>query len=224
MHGGHAEWAQARRATLHHNKVMNADLSSPRYSIPEDAQGLAVATTEAALGIHLLRAAGLITGGTAGLALLIAYAGGVSFGIVFFLVNLPFYALAWMRKGPAFTVKSLIAVSSVSALAEAMAPFVPVQGIHPAAAAILFGVVSGVGLLGLFRHAASLGGVSIVALIVQDHLGLRAGWVQLGFDLVLFAAALAILPPDRVLWSALGALILNAIIAMNHRRDWYVVT
>ncbi len=209
---------------MRQNKVMNTDLSSPRYSAPEDAQGLLVATTEAALGIHLLRSAGLITGGTAGMALLIAYGSGWSFGLVFFLVNLPFYAFAWARKGPGFALKSFLSVSAVSFLAEAMAPFVPVGGIHPAAAAILFGVVCGVGLLGLFRHASSLGGVSIVALIVQDRTGLRAGWVQLGFDLTLFAVALLILPPDRVLWSALGALILNAIIAMNHRRDWYVVT
>ena len=203
---------------------MNVDLSSPRYTLAEDAQGLIVSALQAALGIHLLRAAGLITGGTAGLALLIAYAGGWSFGATFFLINLPFYALAYARKGAAFTVKSFVSVTAVSALAEAMAPFVPLGGIHPAAAAVLFGVVCGVGLLGLFRHASSLGGVSIVALIVQDRTGLRAGWVQLGYDLALFAAALMILPAERVLWSALGAVILNAIIAMNHRRDWYIVS
>ena len=209
---------------MRQNQVMNADLSIPRYSWIEDLQGLLIATTEAALGMHLLRAAGLITGGTAGLALLISYAMGQSFGLVFFLVNLPFYAFAWARKGRGFALKSFVSVTAVSLLAEAMAPFVPVEGIHPAAAAILFGVVCGVGLLGLFRHDSSLGGVSIVALILQDRLGIRAGWIQLGYDLTLFAVALAILPADRVLWSALGALILNAIIAMNHRRDWYVVT
>ena len=58
----------------------------------------------------------------------------------------------------------------------------------------------------------------------MDRTGIRAGWIQLGYDLTLFTAALAILPADRVMWSALGALILNAIVAMNHRRDWYVVT
>ena len=42
--------------------------------------------------------------------------------------------------------------------------------------------------------------------------------------LVLFAVAAWLLPADRVLWSLLGALILNAVIAFNHRRDWYVVT
>lgn len=203
---------------------MHADLKSePHYSLIEDAQGLLVASVQAALGIHLLRAAGLITGGTAGLSLLISYIGGWSFGTVFFVVNLPFYAFAWARKGPAFAVKSFVSVTAVSALAEAMAPFVPVGGIHPAAAAILFGVVCGVGLLGLFRHTSSLGGVSIVALIIQDRWGIRAGWIQLGFDLTLFAVAFAFMPAERVMWSALGAAILNFIIAMNHRRDWYVV-
>ena len=41
---------------------------------------------------------------------------------------------------------------------------------------------------------------------------------------VLFAVALWILPIDRVLWSLLGAVIVNLVIAFNHRRDWYIVT
>lgn len=204
---------------------MNTDLTSrPHYSVFEDMQGLLAAGIQAALGIHLLRTAGLITGGTAGLALLISYATGYGFGITFFTVNLPFYLFAYWRKGLWFTVKSFASVTLVSLMADFMAPFVPVNGIHPAAAAILFGVICGVGLLGLFRHAASLGGVSIVALILQDRTGIRAGWIQLGYDLTLFLIALAFIEADRVAWSALGAAILNFIIAMNHRRDWYVVS
>ena len=110
------------------------------------------------------------------------------------------------------------------ALAEALKPLLHVDQIHPAAAAVLFGVSAGVGLLGLFRHSGSLGGVSIVALILQDKTGFRAGWTQLIHDLILFTAAVFLLPPDRVLWSLLGAVILNAVITFNHRRDWYVVT
>ena len=45
----------------------------------------------------------------------------------------------------------------------------------------------------------------------------------MGFDTVLFAVAFALMPWDRVLWSALGAGVLNLVIAINHRRDRYVV-
>lgn len=199
-----------------------SDITTPRYTLLEDAQGLFVSTVMCGLGIHLLRTAGLVTGGTAGLALLLAYATGFSFGVVFFTVNLPFYLLAWLRRGPVFTLKSFGTVTAVSALAEAMPPYVSITHLSPAVAAILFGVVAGVGLLGLFRHGASLGGVSIVALIVQDRWGIRAGWVQLGYDAVLFLVALWVMPLHLVLWSLLGAAVLNFVIAMNHRRDWYL--
>lgn len=202
---------------------MNTDLSSPRrYTALEDLQGLILASAQAALGIHLLRAAGLVTGGTAGTALILSYAFGWNFSATFFLMNLPFFAFAWVARGPVFCLKSLATVSFVSVLAEALKPVLQIGQIHPGAAAVLFGVSAGVGLLGLFRHSGSLGGVSIVALILQDRLGFRAGWTQGLHDLVLFALAFWLLPPDRVLWSLLGAAILNAVIAFNHRRDWYV--
>lgn len=196
----------------------------PRYTPLEDAQGLLIASAEAALGIHLLRAAGLVTGGTAGLALVLSYAFGWGFGITFFLINIPFFALAWYARGPAFFLKSLATVSLVSLMAEALKPLLEISHVHPGVAAVLFGVAAGVGLLGLFRHSGSLGGVSIVALILQDRFGFRAGYTQLIHDAALFAAAAFVLPTDRVAWSLLGALVLNFVIAFNHRRDWYVAS
>lgn len=203
---------------------MSADPSPRRYTLFEDAQGLILASAQAALGIHLLRAAGLMTGGTAGTALILSYATGLNFSTLFFGLNIPFFALAWWARGPVFCVKSLVTVTFVSVLAEALKPVLVLDTIHPAAAALLFGVSAGVGLLGLFRHSGTLGGVSIIALIVQDRYGWRAGHVQLVHDLILFAIAALILPLDRIGWSLLGALVLNFVIAFNHRRDWYIVS
>jgi uncharacterized membrane-anchored protein YitT (DUF2179 family) len=93
---------------------------------------------------------------------------------------------------------------------------------NPWVGAVLFGFLSGSALLALFRHGASLGGVGIVALMLQDRLGWRAGWVQLGFDALLFATAFAVIEARLVLISFLGALVVNLVIAINHRRDRYV--
>jgi len=172
---------------------------TPHYTWLEDAQGLLFATAQAALGVHLLRAAGLISSGTAGTALIIAYLSGWSFGVVFFLINIPFYAFAWRARGPAFCLKSLAAVTLLSLMAEALKPLFQIAAIHPGASAVLFGVAAGVGLLGLFRHSASLGGVSIIALILQDKYGFRAGWTQLIHDLILFTVAAFVLPLPAVL-------------------------
>lgn len=195
-----------------------------RHTRMEDAQGLVFGTAMCAFGIIILTSAGLVTGQTAGAAVLIAYVTGWEFGIVFFAINIPFYWLAWRSIGAEFTCKTFIAVALISGISLLIGDFVAVSVIHPAAAAVLFGMVSGAGLLAIFRHKASLGGVGIVAFGLQDRLGWRAGWVQLGFDLVLFALALLVLEPGLVAWSLLGAVVLNAIIGINHRRDHYIAT
>lgn len=198
-------------------------MSNPaQHSLADDAQALIFGTLMCALGLQFLQHAGLITGQTAGLALLISYAGNWSFGLVFFLVNIPFYWFGYRRLGLRFTIKSLISVALLSAFAQIMPHYLSFQVLHPLLAGVLFGFVTGAGLLALFRHGSSLGGIGIVALMIQDRSGFRAGWTQMLFDLVLFALALIWIPAERVLWSLPGVVILNLVLAINHRRDRYI--
>ena len=192
------------------------------HSPLEDAQAIGLGTALCALGVLLLQSAGLVTGQTAGLAVLLGYATPLAFGPWFFLLNLPFYALGWARIGPRFVAKSLAAVTLVSVLSRVFPAMLSVEPGNPWIAAFLAGAVIGMGLVVLFRHGASLGGIGILGLWLQDRHGLRAGWVQLGFDLVLFAVALAVLDPLLVAASAAGAVVTNLIVAVNHRRDRYL--
>lgn len=199
-------------------------MDTPRHTAFEDAQGLATGALMCAFGLVILTSAGLMTGQTAGLAVLISYATGWGFAPVFFVINIPFYALAFARMGLRFTLKTFAAVALLSGFAALLPAHVSFDLLHPGAAALLFGVVTGGGLLAIFRHGASLGGVGIVALMAQERLGWQAGWVQLGFDAVLFALAFALIDPALVVWSLLGAVVVNAILGINHRRDRYIGT
>lgn len=194
------------------------------HSLSEDAQGLAYGATVAAFAMTILTHLGLITGQTAGLAVLISYATGWAFGPVFFAVNLPFYWLGYRRMGAAFTAKTFAAVAGLSTLTLLMPGWVSFAHLDPVLGAVLFGMLSGSALLALFRHGASLGGVGILALYLQDSTGFRAGWTQLLFDLCLFSVALWVIEARLVAISALGALVTNLVIAINHRRDRYVAT
>ena len=195
-----------------------------RHSIIEDAQGIAYGAGMAAFAITILTHLGLVTGQTAGLAVLISYATGWGFGPVFFAVNLPFYWLGYRRIGLRFVLKTFVAVGLMSALAMVFPHWVRFDHLNPIVGAVLFGAISGSALLALFRHGASLGGVGIVALYLQDRTGLRAGWTQLVFDVAIFALALSLRDLPTVAISALGALVVNLVIAVNHRRDRYVAT
>lgn len=193
-----------------------------RHSLIEDVQGLIVGTTLMALAVQFLRASELFTGQIAGLSLIGSYATGWSFGTIFFVLNLPFYLVAIRQMGWAFTLRTLVAVALVSVLVDGMPVFFTLPPMPPLVGAILFGILAGVGLVTLFRHGATLGGVGIVALWLQDRNGFPAGRTQLIFDGFVFAFALFLFDWRVVGWSMLGALIVNQLVTVNHRRDRYV--
>ena len=196
--------------------------SATRHAPIEDVQGIFSGSLVAALGLYVLASAGLLTGSTAGVAFLLHYAFGVNFGLAFFLLNLPFFWLSWKRLGMAFTVKTFIAIGLTSVLADVQSRFLSISSIHPAWAALLGGLLLGFGLLALYRHRASLGGVGILGIYLQERFGIRAGLVQLVIDMCVLAAAFFVTTPPVVFYSVLGAVVLNLFVAINHRADRYI--
>jgi len=196
--------------------------SATRHTPVEDVQGIFSGSLVAALGLYVLASAGLLTGSTAGIAFLLHYALDVNFGLAFFVLNLPFFYLSLARLGMAFTVKTFIAIAITSALTSVQDQVLEIASIHPAWAALLGGLLLGYGVLALYRHRASLGGVGILGIYMQERFGIRAGLVQLGIDLCVLAAAFFITAPPVVFYSVVGAVVLNLFLTVNHRADRYI--
>ena len=121
-----------------------------------------------------------------------------------------------------FTVKTFCAVALVSVLTELHGRFIHISVLDPFYAAVFGGLLMGVGFIVLFRHQASLGGVNILALYVQDKYGIRAGKLQMAIDLAILLASFFVVDVKALAASVIGAIALNLVIWMNHRRDRYV--
>jgi uncharacterized membrane-anchored protein YitT (DUF2179 family) len=188
----------------------------------EDVQALVTGTLFVALGVVLFGQAGLLTGGTAGIAFLIRYATGMDFGLAFFLINLPFYVFAWQRMGPAFTFKTFAAVALLSLFAHLLPRGMAFSLLWAPLAAVLGGLLCGAGMLMLFRHRASLGGLNVLVLYLQDKFGWRAGKVQMVIDSLIVLGALWVADWERVALSVLGAVVLNLTLTINHRPGRYM--
>lgn len=193
-----------------------------RHSLLEDVFGLVSGTFVASLGIFLLKSAHAVTGGTAGLSLLLSYATGLSFGVLYILTNLPFLVLAVRTKGWDFSVRTLLSIAMVSGFAYLHPLMFPGVQLNPIYATLVGNLLAGVGMLMVFRHRSSLGGLNTLALIVQDKVGWRAGYVQMAMDVTIIVAALTVVPPANVLLSAAGAVVLNIVLALNHRPGRYL--
>jgi len=201
----------------------DTDESLPqKHTLAEDALAVASGTLLISVGIAFFTTAGLLTGGTAGLAFLLHYATGIGFGPLFFVLNLPFYWLAWRKLGVAFTVKTFVAVALLSGLTTLQPQLLAFASLQPVYAALVGGLITGTGFLILFRHKCSLGGIGVLALWLQDRFGWRAGKVQMGVDCAVVLLALFSIEPMRVLYSILGAVALNIVLAINHRPGRYL--
>lgn len=197
-------------------------MSTLRHTGFEDLQALLAGVLLVSLGVTLMGKAGLVTGGVAGLCLLLHYLTRLPFAGIFFVISLPFYVLAVRRLGWTFTLKTFGAVALFSLATSWLPRLLALERVDTLYAAVMGGVLVGVGLLMLFRHQASLGGFNIVCLWLQERFGWRAGLVQLAIDFLILALSYRVLAPSAWASSLLGTAVLNLTLAVNHRPGRYL--
>jgi len=201
---------------------MESSDAAPKHSLGEDIFAIFTGALFISFGIVLFKKSGLLTGGTSGVAFLAYYLAAIPFGLAFFVINLPFYVFAYRSLGRAFTLKTFVAVSLLAVYTETLPALISLQSLDPIFAAVMAGFLAGVGLLMLIRHQASLGGLGVLAIHLQNTRGWRAGKVQMAADVVILGAALFVRDPYSVALSILGALALNLVIAVNHKAGRYM--
>ncbi|MDB1123214.1 YitT family protein [Vibrio algarum] len=195
-----------------------------KHSIKEDWIAILTGTFLTAQGIFFLQSANLITGGTAGLSLLLSQLIPFSFGTFYFFTNIPFFILGWRRFGFQFAVNSIVSCGLVSVFVDHLDMVISIESVNAIYCAIAGGLLMGLGMLILFRHRSSLGGFNIFCLLVQDKTGISVGKTQLGIDSTILVASFFFITPTILAISVLGAIVLNIVLGMNHKPARYTVT
>lgn len=211
----------SRKSRLKSSIPFDALPATMPHSRVEDVYALIVGCILVTLGLMLLSAANLVTGGIAGLALLLSYIVPLPAGLLFTLINIPFLAFAWRAMGPAFMLKTLIVNGGIAALSLAMRASVGIHVFNPAFAAIVGGTVIGMGILALARHGAGVGGTGILTLWLHKRHGVNAGLSQIGIDCVILLISLSLLSGAQLGWSALSAAAISGVLIAWHRPGRY---
>jgi uncharacterized membrane-anchored protein YitT (DUF2179 family) len=191
------------------------------HTLVEDVYAFAIGCSFVVLGLVWLKSAGLVTGGMAGVALLVSYLVPVSPGVLFTILNLPFFWLARRSMGISFMVRTVIANLAITALAL-LAPMafrlVDLNGLF---AALFGGTVIGMGILSLARHHAGVGGLGIVALSLQRRRGWNAGRTSLIGDAIILAASYPVLETRQFLLSVVSAAAISGVLIAYHKPGRY---
>jgi uncharacterized membrane-anchored protein YitT (DUF2179 family) len=192
------------------------------HSVAEDAYALVIGCILLVLGLVFLKTAGLVTGGVAGLALLLSYWLPIPAGVLFTLINVPFFAFAHKVMGTKFAVKSLIVNAGIALFSAMTRLSISVADVHPAFAALVGGTVIGLGILVLARHQAGVGGTGVITLWLQRTRGWNAGRTQIAIDVVILGISVPVVSGGQLAWSALSAAAISLILIAWHRPGRYI--
>ena len=194
------------------------------HSLFDDVQAILLASLFMSFGVALFTQQEFLIGGTAGVAFLGSYASSWSFGQLFFVINIPFYGLALWRLGWFFTLKTFVAVGLVSILSDWIPQWIVIDSSIPLFAAIFGGSMMGAGLLMLFRHKASLGGLNILSLYLSKYHNVNAGRFQMVVDVVIIILAIYIVDIWATRYSVIAAICINAVLAINFKKGRYLAS
>ena len=204
-------------------EALCAPRAALRHNLLEDVYAILTGCALAVLGLVYLQSAGLVTGGTAGLALLLSYFVPLPAGVLFALLNVPFFALARRAMGRAAMIRSIVANLLISIFAV-VSPFAfRLEEVNSLFAAIFGGTVIGVGLLLLARHQVGVGGLGILALALQKSRGWNAGRTQLIGDTAVLTVAVPVLSMNlnQFAMSVLSAAAGAGVLIVFHKHGRY---
>jgi uncharacterized membrane-anchored protein YitT (DUF2179 family) len=193
-----------------------------KHTLLEDVYAFAIGVSFVALGLVFLKSVGLVTGGVAGIALLISYVVPLPVGVLFILINIPFFLVVGRAMGHVFMLKTL-AVNVAIMAATTYAPLTfRLSNVHPLFAALFGGTVCGMGILALARHGAGAGGSGVLALYLQKKQRINAGKTQMTCDVLVLGAALLVLNWQQWLFSLLSAAAINGVLVSYHKPERYI--
>jgi len=191
------------------------------HTLPEDAYALLVGTVQLSLGLVLLKAAGLATGGVAGISLVLNYLTGYPVGLFYTALTVPMLGVTLRAMSWRFLVKTLVVTLGLFAMTALAASTIEIAHIARPVAALAGGSVIGMGALALARHGAGTGGSGALVLWLYRTRGWNAGRTQMLIDGCVLVFSLIALDVAQVLWSLLGVAATGGILYVWHRPGRY---
>lgn len=159
----------------------------------------------------------LLTGGTAGLSLLLHYVTPFTIGTIMIAINIPLLIVGVKYLGKMFAIRTVITLLFISVLIDTFMEVLHVKAfvLDTILASLFGGIFIGIGLALVIKGNSSAGGSTIIAKIVASKMEMKAGQVLLIIDSLIVLSALFIFDDNaKVLWSVVSIYVTAKVIDM----------
>jgi uncharacterized membrane-anchored protein YitT (DUF2179 family) len=161
-----------------------------------------------------LRPHGFLSGGMAGTSLIVYYQWqGIPFGVLYFLLNIPVFALGFFVVGRRFILFSLWAVLIHSAMFSFVVPDIIIP--DKLLSALAAGIISGAGVAIILRTNGTCSGTEIISIIINKFYSVNLSTTNLVMNGMLMGMSCFFLSLENVLYSfvfiVMNAQVMNAV-------------
>lgn len=171
-------------------------------------------TVMAAAIVLFILPAGLITGGTAGLGIIMQHLTGMSLPVFSAIFNVTMFLLGLVCLGKTFAATTLVSTVLSPVMLAVMQYIVGDYVIcEDVLLCVLFGgILVGVAIAIVVRAGSSTGGMDIPPLLLQKFAGIPVSRSLYAFDLVIIAGQTVLVAPDMLLYGVLMVLVYTVVI------------
>ncbi len=169
-----------------------------------------------------------LSGGLAGIALIIHYLWPqTSLGTLNFMLNIPILMVGWFYVGRRFMLYSIFGMIVFSMAVEWIPATSPIE--DPMLAALLCGIVSGVGCALILKSVGSAGGIDIISVILLKQLSIRLGSTTLFVNAAILLVAMVLFSIESILYTLIHIFVASRVIdlvitGMSQRKAVFIIS
>jgi len=160
----------------------------------------------------------LTEGGFVGLSLLGKYVLGISPSLSILILDIPVLLIAWFFKGKTFVCNTFVSVGAFTFFYGLMERYsewtIPLQNNLPVAA-LLSGLLTGLGAGLVLRGGGASGGDDILSLLISEWKGIKVGTVFILMDVIVLAFSLLYMPLKETLYTGMAVVIAGYVITFT---------
>jgi len=190
---------------------------------------IAVGSMLCATGINgILIPQQFLSGGVTGIALVIRYLiPSLPVAMLYFILNIPIYALGWMYVGRRFFLYSIAGLLIFSGALMCLNVLLPVH--DKILSAILAGIVIGVGSGIILRSLGSAGGLDILSIILMKRFSIRLGSSVLAFNALVLGVGAVLFSLEMALYTLVylyvNSSIMNLVVTgLSQRKAVHIIS
>jgi uncharacterized membrane-anchored protein YitT (DUF2179 family) len=144
----------------------------------------------------------IIDGGIIGISLLINYLTDISFGILVFVINIPFLYAGYKNIGKTFFISSLFSIILLAIIEPNLHHFEPFTT-EPLLATVFGGLLLGAGVGIVIRNGGALDGTEILGILLSKKIPFSVGEFVMFFNIFVFGWAGFVLGWEQAMYSIL---------------------